>query len=145
MCVYTCAHVCVYLHSSRKEGKSTTKRNMKLCTLETKILQQKRKKNFYNFSFPEVIQNQNTWSDQFVGKISWRKEWQPTPAFLLGKAHGQSSLAGYSSWSRNELDRTEWLTMQHNLGYPAPSSVITEKLTSVIMIISLFLNIVSSS
>ena len=24
---------------------------------------------------------------------SWRKEWQPTPAFLPGKSHGQRSLA----------------------------------------------------
>ena len=28
------------------------------------------------------------------------EEWQPTPAFLPGKSHGQRSLAGYSSWGR---------------------------------------------
>ena len=28
----------------------------------------------------------------------WRKEWQPTPAFLPGELHEQSSLVGYSSW-----------------------------------------------
>jgi len=27
-------------------------------------------------------------------EIIWRREWQPTPVFLPGKSHGQSSLAG---------------------------------------------------
>ena len=31
-----------------------------------------------------------------VGKIPWRRKWQPTPMFLPGKSHGQRSLAGYS-------------------------------------------------
>ena len=28
----------------------------------------------------------------WVGKIPWRREWQPTPVFLHGKSHGQRSL-----------------------------------------------------
>ena len=32
----------------------------------------------------------------WVGKIPWRKKWQPTPVFLPGKFHRQRSLAGYS-------------------------------------------------
>ena len=35
-----------------------------------------------------------------LGKISWRRKWQPTPVFLPGKSHGQRSLAGYSPWNR---------------------------------------------
>ena len=35
-------------------------------------------------------------SHPWVGKISWRRAWQPTPVFLPGEAHGQRSLAGYS-------------------------------------------------
>jgi len=31
----------------------------------------------------------------WVGKISWRRKWQPTPVFLPGKSHGQRSLVGY--------------------------------------------------
>ena len=31
--------------------------------------------------------------------ISWRRKWQSTPEFFLGKYHGQGSLAGYSPWS----------------------------------------------
>ena len=34
--------------------------------------------------------------DPWVGKTPWRKKWQSTPVFLLGKSHGQRSLAGYS-------------------------------------------------
>ena len=32
----------------------------------------------------------------WVRKIPWRRKWQPTPVFLLGKSHGQRSLAAYS-------------------------------------------------
>ena len=31
----------------------------------------------------------------------------PTPVSLLGKSHGQRSLAGYSPWGRTELDTIE--------------------------------------
>ena len=34
----------------------------------------------------------------WVGKISWRRKWQPTLVFLSGKSHEQRSLAGYSPW-----------------------------------------------
>ena len=30
--------------------------------------------------------------DPWVGKISWRRKWQPTPVFLPGKSHGCKSL-----------------------------------------------------
>ena len=33
--------------------------------------------------------------DTWVGKIPWRRKWQPTPVFLPGKSHGWRSLAGY--------------------------------------------------
>ena len=29
----------------------------------------------------------------WVGKIPWRRAWQPTPVFLPGESHGQRSLA----------------------------------------------------
>ena len=45
----------------------------------------------------------NTW----VGKIPWRRKWQPTPVFLPGESSGQRSLAGYSSQGRKELDTIE--------------------------------------
>ena len=42
-----------------------------------------------------------------VGKIPWRREWQPTPVFLPGESLGQRSLAGYSPLHHTELDMTE--------------------------------------
>ena len=30
----------------------------------------------------------------WVGKIPWRRAWQPTPVFLPGGSHGQKSPAG---------------------------------------------------
>ena len=35
-------------------------------------------------------------------QIAWRRKWQPTPAFLPGKFHGQRSLGGYSPWGHKE-------------------------------------------
>ena len=32
--------------------------------------------------------------DPWVGKIPWRRKWQPLPVFLPGKSHGQRSLVG---------------------------------------------------
>ena len=32
----------------------------------------------------------------WVGKIPWRRKWQPMPVFLPGKSHGQWSLVDYS-------------------------------------------------
>ena len=40
----------------------------------------------------------------WVRKISWRRNWQPTPALLPGEAHGQRNVAGDSSWGHKELD-----------------------------------------
>ena len=42
--------------------------------------------------------------DPWVTKITWRRAWQPTPAFLPGESHGQRSLAGYSPSCHTESD-----------------------------------------
>ena len=44
--------------------------------------------------------------DPWVGKIPWRRKWQPTQVFLPGKSHGQSCLVGYSTWGCKESDTT---------------------------------------
>ena len=46
-----------------------------------------------------------------VGKILWRRARQPTPVFLPGESHGQSSMVGYSPWRCKELDKTEGLSI----------------------------------
>ena len=33
-------------------------------------------------------------SDPWVGKIPWRRAWQPTPGFLPGESYGQRNLVG---------------------------------------------------
>ena len=53
--------------------------------------------------------------DPWVGKIAWRREWQPTPVFLPGESHGQKSLEGYSPGGCTELNMTEWLTLSHSM------------------------------
>ena len=45
--------------------------------------------------------------DPWVGKIPWRRKWQPTPVFLPGTFHGQKSLVGYSPWGHKESDTTD--------------------------------------
>ena len=47
--------------------------------------------------------------DPWIGKIPWRRKWQPTPEFLPGKSHGQRSLVGYTPQGHRvtESDTTE--------------------------------------
>ena len=39
------------------------------------------------------------WFHPWIGKIPWRRKWQPTPVFLLGISHGQRSLEDCRSYS----------------------------------------------
>ena len=50
--------------------------------------------------------------DPWIGKIPWRRKWQPTPVLLPGKFQGQRSLIGYSPWDCKESDMTEQLHFQ---------------------------------
>ena len=43
-----------------------------------------------------------------------RGGWQPTPVLLLGKSHGQRSLAAYSPWGHKESNSTEHLWWNFN-------------------------------
>jgi len=61
----------------------------------------------------------------WVGKIPWRRKWQPTPVFLPGESHGQRSLVGcslllllLSHFSRVQLCVTPWTA-----AYQAPLSL----------------------
>ena len=45
--------------------------------------------------------------DTWVGKIPWRRAWQPTPVFLPGESYGQRNLVDYSPYDCTELDVTE--------------------------------------
>ena len=43
----------------------------------------------------------------WVGKVLWRRKWQPASVFLPEKSHGQRSLTGYSPRGHEESDMTE--------------------------------------
>ena len=45
--------------------------------------------------------------DPWIGKISWRRAWQPTPVFLPGEFNEQRNLTGYGPWGHKESDMTE--------------------------------------
>ena len=45
----------------------------------------------------------------WVGKIPWRRKWQPTPVFLPGESHGQRNTVGCSPWGCKESDTlSDW-------------------------------------
>ena len=60
--------------------------------------------------------------DPWVGKMPWRRKWQPTPVFLPGEFHGQKSLVDYSPWGHRI--RHDWahalqqLCIPENVFYP---------------------------
>ena len=45
--------------------------------------------------------------DPWVGKIPWRRAWQPTLVSLPGEPHGLRSLVGYSPQGHKDSDTTE--------------------------------------
>ena len=44
--------------------------------------------------------------DPWLGKIPWRRKWEPTPVFLPEKSHGQRSLVGCGPRGRKESAMT---------------------------------------
>ena len=47
--------------------------------------------------------------DPWVGNISWKRKWHPTPVFLPEEFHGQRSLVGHSPQHHKEQNMTEGL------------------------------------
>ena len=54
----------------------------------------------------------------WVGKIPWRRKWQPAPVFLPGQLHGQKTLAAYSP-SCHKRVRYDLATKQQSLTLPS--------------------------
>ena len=60
----------------------------------------------------------------WFGKIPWRRKWQPTPVFLLGKFHWQRSLTGCSPCTTEHTHRdTHTYTRQWVVGIRGQSQV----------------------
>ena len=56
---------------------------------------------------PSAVQKpQETWVRSLGQKIPQRREWHPTPEFLLGESRGQRNLMSYSPQGCKELDTT---------------------------------------
>ena len=79
----------------------------------------------------------------WVGKIPWRRAWQPTPVFLPEESHGQRSLVGYSLWGSTESDMTERLSINTPLSILSPS--IHECRMDVFAFILIFFNFFQQS
>ena len=54
-------------------------------------------------------------STPWVGKIPWRRKWQPTLVFLAGESHGWRSLMGDSPRGHKGSDTTERLHFHFSL------------------------------
>ena len=61
-------------------------------------------------NLPAMQGPQEMWLNPWIGKIPWRRKWQPTPVFLPGESYGQRSLVGYSPSVCKELDTIDRLT-----------------------------------
>ena len=59
--------------------------------------------------------------DRWVGKILWRRKWQPTPVFWPVEFHGL-----HSPWGHKELDTTERLSLHFTLFIVAFLSFVFE-------------------
>ena len=57
------------------------------------------------------LQCRRTEFNPWLGKIPWRRKWQPTPVFLPGQFHGQRTLVDCSTRSCKESDTTERLSV----------------------------------
>ena len=60
---------------------------------------------------PAVQETRGCEFDPGSGRSPWRRKWQPTPAFLPGKSHGQKSPAGDGPGGRNASHTAEWPSM----------------------------------
>ena len=82
------------------------------------------------------LQNGRPGFHPWVGKIPWRREQLPTPAFLPGEFHGQKCLVSYSPWGCRELDTTEQLSLTHIAFIHVPGVVLHRLNVLIHLIIS---------
>ena len=137
---YKCggAYIRIHIHSSRFPLRCETVK----ITIQAAVVQRKLNngKNYdRSVTFQRCCQSIKTsrWCrghrrhgfNPWVGKISWRRKWQPTPMFLPGKSHGQRSPAatvhGVTN-SRTQLStHTHWChTAEHFLADISAISLI---------------------
>ena len=59
-----------------------------------------------------------------VRKVPWRREWPPTPLFLLGEFHGQRILAGYNPCGCEKSDMTKRWKLSLFSCFRVPPSIL---------------------
>ena len=70
--------------------------------------------------------------DPCVGKIPWRRQWQPTLVLLPGKSHGWRSLVGHSPWGKSRHDsETSPSQLVTDLGF---ESMLDSKIYAIIIL-----------
>ena len=81
-----------------------------------------------------ACQCRRPWFDPCVGKIPWRRAWQPTPVCLPGESHGERILVDYNPYcckESNMTEMTEHACMHHQSvivsSNNVPSSVLDTK------------------
>ena len=62
----------------------------------------------------------------WVGKIPWRRNWQPTPVCLPGKFHGQRSLVSYSPLGLQGVGHN-WVTKHTQVLEVIPKLLVLRK------------------
>ena len=68
--------------------------------------------------------------DSWVGKIPWRRKWQPTPVFLPGKSRGQRAFwATVHGVTKSRTCLNDWVHT-YFLKYPCTLIYIVENLTA---------------
>jgi hypothetical protein len=68
--------------------------------------------------------------------MPWRRKSQPTPIFLLGKFHGQKSLAGYSPWDHKESDMTEKKKTEKENNVPHCSPLMCDSISTWVVAVN---------
>ena len=69
--------------------------------------------------YVKLIRTQSMLADSWIGKIPWKRDRLPTPAFWPGEFHRQ-----FSPWGCKELDMPERLSLTHS----EQSSVLVPRL-----------------
>ena len=70
--------------------------------------------------------------DPWVGKVPWRRKWQPSPEFLPGESHEQRSLVNYSPWGPKNWTRLgNWTATNVNYVLIQLEEKIEKKMTDL--------------
>ena len=58
-----------------------------------------------------ALQCRRSGFDRWVGKILWRRAWQPIPVLLPGQSHWKEKPGGLCPWGHKKSDTTEQLSI----------------------------------